>query len=182
MSEDIHSLVAQWLAAHPVADVPGAERVVKAGILPFVRAEGRFAVMKPVAKRPELGLPPFQIAKGTRMRREAGGWVDMREGEQADALSEPLAATALREGIEELGLVLPAITALTDLGTVGFASASTGKSKLMRLFAAEAAGREAIAGEAAPTTAERAWLTAEEFRAQGRADHRAALERARDAL
>ena len=84
---------------------------------------------------------------------------------------ESLAETALREGIEELGLRLKNIKQLLDVGPYRFSSATTGKSKEMWLFAAEMASGD-FSADVAPTTAERVWLSLEEFDIAGREDHR----------
>jgi len=144
----------------------------KAGVVPFIQRKAQLAyyLMKPVAKNPGLDAPKFQLCKGTRMMKVGGVWVDMPDGMNAE-IKESLAATALREGIEELGLNLTNIKALFDVGSYGFSSATTGKSKEMWLFAAEM-GAEEFSGEVAPTTAECAWLTLQEFDIAGREDHR----------
>ena len=92
------------------------------------------------------------------------------QGER-EVVLESLAATALREGIEELGLKLKNIKELFDLGPYGFSSATTGKSKEMWLFAAEMA-QDDFSDEVAETTADRTWLTMPEFNVAGREDHR----------
>lgn len=152
---------------------------IKAGVVPFVRDEPEaYLVMKPVPKRPGLGVPAFQLCKGTRQQQVAGqGWRDLRDGELPIGPRETLAQTALREGIEELGLRLDGIVTLFDVGPYAFYSARSGREILMWLFAAELRGRGHVLpmAEVAPTTAERSWLALEEFRQAGREDHRPIL-------
>jgi len=176
------------LPPHAAPEAQGAAEnaVVKAGIIPFIRRPATsIYVMRPRGVHPELGSPPFQLAKGTRMTQVMCEWVDMEKGDIADACAEPLPATALREGIEELGLVLDNIKEWWDMGTHTFASASTGKPKWLRLFAAEMHEPENFLPmeQVAPTTAERRWMRVEEFMRDGRADQRgmvAALEKLAD--
>ncbi len=148
----------------------------KAGVLPFVR-EGGFSYffMKPVSTSPDLGEPPFQICKGTRQYQMPDGtWQDIRDGigQHAD-MKETLAATALREGIEELGLKLDNIHQLMDMGAFNFSSATTGKTKYMWLFAAEIRQPDNFlsAAETTPSTQERKWLNCADFGVVGRKDH-----------
>lgn len=148
--------------------------------MPFVRDEDgfRFYGMKPRSTAPELGIPPFQVCKGTRMHRVPGvGWCDMRQGMHA-ADMETLIETALREGIEELGLELENIAGIYDMGAFGFSSATTGKPKQMWLFAAEMMDENDFLHdrEVALTTEDRRWFTAQEFAAHGREDHRYILK------
>jgi 8-oxo-dGTP pyrophosphatase MutT (NUDIX family) len=151
----------------------------KAGVAPFVRpvAEAfKYFLMKPIPKIPALGAPPFQICKGTRQYLGAGGWRDVHDGAAGE--KESAAETALREGVEELGLKPENIQCLFDLGSFEFASATTGKPKSMRLFAAEmkSKGDFLAVRQIAPTTDQRAWLSLAEFAVVGRADHRYILE------
>lgn len=154
----------------------GGESYVKCGVVPFSR-DGetvRFYVMKPRGHVPALGAPTFQICKGTRMYfRPEIGWRDMPAAD-VSGLKETLAETALREGIEELGLKLDNIAALFDLGGFSFSSATTGKEKRMWLFAAALEHDDDFLRDAeiALSTAERRWLTAEEFASLGRPDVR----------
>lgn len=156
------------------------DRYNKAGVVPFVCDEDgfRFYIMKPRSTAPELGIPPFQVCKGTRMHHVPGaGWCDMREGMNA-ADKETLIETGLREGIEELGLKLENIDALYDMGAFGFSSATTGKAKQMWLFAVSVKDEDDFLHEreVAITTEARQWMTAKEFAACGREDHRYILE------
>lgn len=168
----------------PLARADVQALCIKAAILPYLPAatieNWRICVMKPVAAHPERGPAPFQLAKGTRMRRAGEGWVDMNEGERAGADDETLPQTALREGEEELGLMAGEILRLADAGEVSFTSVKTGAAKTMWLFAAEMRGEDCLLPMAsvAPTTAERAWMTLLQFRALGRADHVSAVEAA----
>lgn len=144
---DIHAAIASVLAAHPLRplgsgeDGPAAASINKAGILLFLPAQTtenwRFCVIRPLGKAPQLGPPPFQLPKGTRMQRKDGKWTDIGRNDEITDTAEPLAATALREAVEEAGLSLPNLSELWDTGPVSFASASTGKPKWMWLFAGE---------------------------------------------
>ncbi len=98
------------LSPHPNPP-PAGEGITKAGVVPFLRDPYRYYLMKPVAKNPAPAAPKFQLCKGTRMMKVDGKWQDIREGEEAGE-KETLAATALREGIEELGLRLQNIKQL----------------------------------------------------------------------
>ena len=157
------------------------QQYMKAGIIPFVRQESSFhyLFMKPVSKYNAYNPPAFQICKGTRMYLHRGsGWRDMKAGDEGVTDKEALAVTAMREGIEEVGLKLDAITRMLDVGPYKFLSEKTGKSKYMWLFTTELASIDDLLPdqEVARTTAERSWLTAEEFAVVGRADHRYIME------
>jgi hypothetical protein len=170
---DIHARIQQFLQQQTIRSLCEGgddQAYTKAGVVPFLRNPYRYYLMKPVAKNPELGLPKFQLCKGTRMVKSGNTWKDMRDGREA-GVKETLAQTALREGIEELGINILNINELYDVGPYGFSSATTGKSKAMWLFAAEMASED-MPGEVALTTAECAWLTAAEFEVAGREDHR----------
>lgn len=162
------------------AQAASGESIIKAGVVPFTRGNDyRYFMMKPVAKRPGLGAPAFQICKGTRMRRATGhGWIDMRDDTPATGEKETLAVTALREGIEELGLILGNIRQIIDVGPYDFSSAKTGKSRQMWLFALEMLSETDVLpmSGVAPTTAERGWLSLEQFSVVGREDHRYILD------
>jgi|GEM_PF-824371 len=182
MSVDFHSQIANFIRklGTPVA-IPRPDRIgllpanyTKAGVVPFHRSGSQlqYYLMKPQASHPHLPPPEFQLCKGTRMRQDqAQVWADMRDGEVADENSETLLQTALREGMEEVGLRLENIRQLYALGGFHFASASTGKDKQVWLFAVQVEDREDFLATEA-TTAERAWLSIEEFTAHGRPDHR----------
>src|SRR5690606_11557652 len=147
------------------------------GLVPFIRAGGgyRYCVMKPVPRHKELGGPAMQLCKGTRMHwRDGQGWCDIREKSTKEARMESLAATAVREGREELGLTLEAIHRLFELGFYDFASARTGHRKEMYMFAAEVSdpGLLLPMENIRATTAERGWLTLAQFEVVGRDDHR----------
>lgn len=179
---DIHATIQRFLQQQTIAPLAGsapagANSCIKAGIVPFTRGcDYRYFLMKPVAKRPGLGAPAFQLCKGTRMYKAASGWQDMQADEKAAGEMETLATTAIREGIEELGLIVANIAQLLDVGPYDFSSTATGKGKKMWLFAAEMAKEEfLLREEVAPTTADRGWLTLAEFEKAGREDHRSIL-------
>jgi 8-oxo-dGTP pyrophosphatase MutT (NUDIX family) len=138
--------------------------------------------MRPRGRHRELGPPPLQICKGTRMMLREGAWRDMHENDlhsRSEAV-EKLIETALREAVEETGLELAHIAALFDLGQASFRSATNGREKHMWLFAALMKGAECLLpmAQVADSTAERKWCTLEEFRVSGRKDHVPIVERA----
>ncbi len=152
----------------------------KAGVVPFVYQDNAllFQVMKPVAKHASMAQPAFQICKGTRMRHDsAKGWCDMKEHETALSAKESLITTALREGIEELGIKLDVIKQILDVGSHAFLSEKTLKPKHMWLYALEMFSTEDMLpmADVAGTTSERAWLSLTQFDVVGRADHCAIL-------
>ena len=182
MTDPIHALIQTHLQQHNVVSLVqdsamrlSPDRFVKAGLLPFMRAGGlRYCVMKPVAKQPDLPPPEWQICKGTRMHYIEGiGWRDMKEGTPSEDRRERLVETALREGMEELGLELANIVGLFDMGPYNFASATSGKGKHMWVFAVEVIDAYDFLPleKIADTTADRSWLLADEFAKTGRADH-----------
>jgi len=176
---DVHARIQTFLQQRSVVALPYSAPLpdghyTKAGVIPFIRADPTlYYMMKPVAKRPGLGAPDFQIGKGTRMEFVGGEWVDMREAGVIGDERETLVMSALREGIEELGLKLDTIKTLYDAGPYQFASSNTGAPKYMWLFAAEMTSRDMLAdAEIEPSTAERGWLTLADFMIAGREDHR----------
>ncbi len=190
MSSDVHARIHSFLQQRSVISLVAGEAVssahiLKAGVVPFIRLEKKegqqaeqgaflYFLMKPVARHERLAPPAFQLCKGTRMTREREAWRDLRDGEEAGVEAEAVAVTALREGIEELGLRLEGIVKLLELGPYRFSSAKTGRKRHMWLFAAEMESMESFQpdAEVAPTTAERQWLSLAEFDIVGRNDHR----------
>ena len=181
---NIHAPIRDFLQQQTIRSLvepgQGEGDYIKAGVIPFLRENpSRYYVMKPRAKLPELGAPPFQICKGTRMQLVPNiGWRDIKEEGMRAPIMESLAETALREGIEELGVRLDNIKALIDIGPFGFSSATTGRSKSMWLFAAEMKNEKDFLPDnsIAETTAERQWMPLSEFTVVGREDHRYILE------
>lgn len=149
----------------------------KSGVVPFIVSGGTFLyyVTKPRGKAPGLGKASFQICKGTRQYKgKDGRWHDIRSEEAQHAeTKETLASTALREGNEELGLILDNIAALWDLGAFCFTSATTGKPKYMWLFAAKMHDKDRFLAdhEVKESTQERCWVDLDEFAVVGRQDH-----------
>jgi hypothetical protein len=148
--------------------------VTKIGILPFLAApDWRVMLMKPHAEAKHLGEPAFQIAKGTRRIHINDGWCDMREEDlhyADECFWEPLLATALREGEEEIGLKAGNIRKVYDMGGFTFISASRKVVKPLHMFAAELDNpHDFLPFEA--TTSEAKWMTLEEFTPIGRPDH-----------
>ncbi len=183
---DIHALIRKFLQQQTVVHLaeaktlPSSRRYIKAGVVPFMRPAGQgemvFYVVKPRSTLPDFGEPPFQICKGTRQHLVPGvGWCDMHSesSKNDEEGTEHLAETALREGIEELGLKLENILSIFDMGGFGFSSVTTGKAKQMWLFASEMADEDEFLPDRdiALTTAGRQWMTAKEFAACGRDDH-----------
>lgn len=135
-----HALVSQmkhWPEAVPVGDTASVRH---GGVMPVWRdAEGvKVWLARPRPEKPHLPPPLFQLGKGTRMMLDAGR---LRDCEYADlplneAQAEPLPVTALREGQEELGLVLDNIKTLYHAGLHSFTSASQGTPKFMALLVA----------------------------------------------
>lgn len=179
MTKDIHALIRAFLQQQRVIALEGLpslppESFSKAGVVPFIRENGSFSFyfMKPAGKVPALGDPSFQLCKGTRMQFIKGsGWRDIKEFSTLTGEKETLSETALREGMEELGLVLENIENLFDLGGFEFVSATTKKSKYMWLFAAEIKNPMNFT-PVASSTAECKWLGKDDFDEQGREDHR----------
>lgn len=138
----------------------------------------RYMVLKPVAKRPELGEPEFQLCKGTRMYQHNGQWLDMRGDIKNADIMETLAETALREGEEELGLKLENIQTLYDLGAFSFTSASTHKTLTSWMFAASIVNPDDFLPMAAivSVTSERGFFTLAELQKLSRPDHFHMLE------
>lgn len=191
MSDDIHALIQTFLQAQDATPLFSSDLqppmppcdYQKSGIVPFLREGDHlyFYVMKPTAARPGTPPPRWQLCKGTRMYKSpaSGKWKDMRAGEKVEnADVETLATTALREGHEELGLLPETIERLFNVGPYRFSSAQTGADKHMWMFVAELDDRNLFlpASHVAATTADRCWLTLDEFRVVGREDHLYILE------
>lgn len=104
-------------------DEEGFEHIEKCGVLPVRQtSKGGFEyyLMRPIAQKPELGAPGFQICKGTR--------------DPVNGSLERLGVTALREGIEEIGLRMGAIAHMEKWGEVSITSASSGEEKPLYLY------------------------------------------------
>ncbi len=151
--------------------------VTRAGVLPFyVPPHGpcEFLFMTP---RPKNGLAPpkDQIAKGGRQVKINGVWRDM-EDRSIDASTlemEPVAATAMREGREEIGLLPENVTRLYDIGPVEFISEKKKIPTKMYLFAAQVKTKENFERVEGAR-----WMTLDAFLKEGREDHRKIVERA----
>lgn len=167
-----HEEIQAFLRDHPVPS-PEAPSTRKAGIIPFLPNPLRYQVMVPVASKPDLGLPDFQLCKGTRMMKKDGRWVDMRGDVPDDVRREPLAHTALREGIEELGIILDNIKRSFPLGEFRFISATSRTEVTLWLMAAEMKDEHEMLSDAhvAKYTTARAWQSLQEFARLGRVDH-----------
>lgn len=181
----------QWIADAAIEILPDANCAVdnssltKAGVVPFMRdAAGNliYYLMKPVAARVELGPPPFQICKGTRLcsfHENNGDAVVMdmtalfKKTVMGEVAYEPVLETALREGQEEIGLRYDNIEKLFDAGVVHFVSVKNHSRKPMYLFAAQVKQAHvfdtpSITDAATDATA---WLTLKDYAAIGRPDH-----------
>ena len=180
---ELHARIQSYLQQQTVPPLhsvtPQADHFYnKAGTVPYISgSQKRFLVMKPVAKHAHLPPPQYQLCKGTRMHKLETGWHDLADGQLPTGTPETLLATALREGVEELGLIPEAIKALYDVGPYAFASAKSQTPRYMWLFASELPLETALLPmlEVAGTTAERRWMTLEEFAQEGRDDHIAIL-------
>lgn len=180
---DVHARIHAFLQQQSVTPLTACAEprrlFTKAGLVPFVGvgAARRFLVMKPVPRHAHLAPPAFQLCKGTRMQLLPGGWQDLRDGGEAPEASEALEVTALREGMEELGVTPDGIEALYDGGPCAFASSRGGGMRSMWLFAARLRTEEALLpmSAVAASTHARRWMTLAEFSAEGRADHRPIL-------
>lgn len=162
----------------------GAHELGKAGLLPFYQhPDGTIEVylMCPKASRPELGPPKFQIAKGTRMIRDAGKSRDVQASDfplEDLSRTEDLLATALREGAEEIGLRTENLVKIYVAKSFIFSSASSGNERYMMLYAGLVHDREAFDAPDSFTakTATCQWMTLEECKEQAREDHLAIIE------
>ncbi len=162
-----------WLNAHlPIPIGVENPSLTKAGLLPVRNTDNAWRVyaMKPPAEKPELGLPEFQIAKGTRMFRRGNHWHDCKSDipEHYDEL-EPLPITALREAEEEIGLPYTYIEKWFNIGEVEFRSATKQKRKAMQLYAA-------FLNTPLADTPNARWLTPDEAAKHMREDHFAIVQ------
>ena len=184
---DVHARIHTFMQQKTTTPLVGEtlifpdQQYMKAGVVPFIRQPSHilYLMMKPIAKSSMLPPPTFQICKGTRMFLHRGsGWRDMKAGDEVVENKEHLMVTAFREGIEEVGLVPEAIVSVQDVGPYKFLSERTGKNKYMWLYTTELASPDDLLpmSDIASTTAQREWLTAEQFEAEGRLDHRAIVQ------
>lgn len=172
----------QWLQMHQpaLAQIEFPLYLNKAGIVPYHAESHAVLLMKPVARHKHLTPPGWQVAKGTRMVRKKNQWQDVTKSLVRDPESqiEPLACTALREGIEEVGLKLENIEDLKDLGAHTFYSSSTGKQKQMALFLCMVRNRNDFLehGKIAASTAETGWFLLSQLPSDMRQDNLALME------
>lgn len=171
---DYREEIQAFLAGRPM-NIPESPHIRKAGLIPFMPENPRrYCVLTPVASKPDLGLPEFQLCKGTRMYcLGSNEWKDMKGEVPDDAPLEPLAATALREAREELGIELDNILYMEPLGDFTFTSATNRKDITMWMMAAEMSSMDHFLpmADIAKFTSERSWLTLAEFEKLGRPDH-----------
>lgn len=159
--------------------------IFKAGVIPYDICDGRvvYYLMKPEAIRPELGDPGYQIGKGTREIYLDGEWQNYdprKHKSKATAKTvESLYVNAIREGIEELGLVAQNILSVQEWGAVDFKSELSGMTKTMWLFLCEVDDGENFVqpDETHGNTQHRGWFSlGEESDSQIRPDHLAVLK------
>lgn len=121
---------------------PPYEEIFKCGVVvmqPTESGNNQYYMMLPKAKI-EGENPGFQIAKGTReiYDNKAKEWINYYAPNQLAELGEhnlePLLVTAIREGIEEIGLRPETIEAIGEWGQGAFTSATTGALKTMWLY------------------------------------------------
>jgi len=124
--------------------------IYRAGVVPYIVEDGqiRMKFMRP--SDPEFGGDTFQLAKGK-----------IEEGESAEQ-------AGLREAKEELGLFIGNVALVEELGT--FMGRTT-------VFVAKVKERDMF-GEPGFETSEVAWMTVEEFNAQGRDLHKPVVKAA----
>lgn len=122
--------------------------IIKAGLVPFyVTEEGNilFYLYRPEENAEfNLGKPQFQIPKGTREGlTKQGEWEDYSPRHKKNFREiEELSFTAVREAIEECGLVTDNVHSLFDFGIVEFLSAKNKIPKTLWLFSAYVEDRE----------------------------------------
>lgn len=120
----------------------------KAGVIPyFIQEDGTPAMMFMVPSNAQFGGSLFQIAKG---RIEPG---------------ENIQEAAVREAEEELGLRTENVTQVKSIGNVKITGLD--ETYMLAIFAAEVKDPENF-DQPHYETGKRAWLTLEEFKAQGR--------------
>lgn len=184
--QQIRDSVATWLEDDGYVTELGTtpdDTVIKAGVVPFVWNKRikryEYLVIKPRAdKQDVLGLPPFQICKGTRMFKDnTGSWEDMRGGMGIGMACESLIMTAFREGVEELGIDLDNIHNIIDLGVHEYTSATTGKQERVQLYGLALHTKEELKGKEhiEETIDSRQWMSLANFLTQGRRDYHRVL-------
>jgi hypothetical protein len=184
---DVHARIRAFTQGQTVTPLMGDTapfpdaHYLKAGIVPYIVSglNIEYLMMKPVSKRSSLAPPSLQICKGTRMYLHRGsGWRDMRPGDEMVEGKESLFETALREGVEEVGLMPEAVRSVQDVGPYKFVSERTSRNKYMWLFTVRLDTPLALLpdAEVAATTAQRSWVGLDEFEAVGRHDHGAILQ------
>lgn len=132
---------ARVMMAHPHGHHSATQPDVHlAGLIPIYSEQGKLHtyVMRPKAEKPKLGTPQLQIGKGTRRIKDGKQWRDANRADypisDSKDKAEPLVITALREGQEELGLVLDNILLIYDCGVHSFFSSTTEEEKRMAVF------------------------------------------------
>lgn len=148
----------------------------KAGVLPFITEEKArlYLLMRPLARKPEAGPPPFQIAKGSRLAYVGGRWEDSKNDNTIlnhPEARENIHVTALREGVEELGLNLAKARRMYLGMEFPFTSASTGITKQVWVNAIEMEGRDCLLSMDLADTAEVRWMSLPEIEHSCRVDH-----------
>jgi len=160
------------------------ERVSRVAVLPYIASgqspwQWQFLVMKPTAVK-SGGTPKFQMAHGKRRVRVQGEWRDLTLEDDVRAFPrkdlEPLFATALREGREEIGLLPENIISVVDMGNY---EADTEHVRTvygpMRVFAVALKSKSNFC-KPEEKTKSTAWMVEQEFSMNGRLDHRPVVE------
>jgi 8-oxo-dGTP pyrophosphatase MutT (NUDIX family) len=169
-------------------DLQTQNTVNKAGIVPFVRGsagEIQFYLMSPRASEKYSTPSKLQICKGTREYKKPvksrALWVnygikDM--GNVAPENLETLLVTALREGIEEVGLRISNISQIFEQGLVEFKSETSGEPKKLWLYLAEVQEKAAfdLPDEEHANTGERRWVSLSADRELIREDYQEILQ------
>lgn len=158
--------------------------VNKAGVVPFLRGSDgkwRFYVMKPADSEGYDTPSKFQICKGTREICIGGIWSDYypKAGRQVKGAElEPLPVTALREGIEEIGLRPSNIAAFYEWGRAEFKSERAKLPKTLWLYLAEIRDDAAfdLPDAEHANTGARQWVRLPEDNELVRSDHLAILQ------
>lgn len=151
----------------------------KAGVVPFIgkeRGKMQFFLMKPAESGSYNTPSKFQICKGTREVLQDGVWEDYQPKKGQDYLKEnlePMLVTALREGIEEIGLRMDNILKIYEWGRAEFRSEKTHQPKSLWLYLTEVRDKEAfdLPDTQHANTGERRWISLPRDKDLVREDH-----------
>lgn len=171
-----------------ILDLQIQKEINKAGIVPFVRCamdEIQFYLMSPRASEKYSMPSKLQICKGTREYKKSikskTVWIDYGAkdiGGIAPENLEPLLVTALREGIEEVGLRTSNLSQIYEHGLVKFKSETTGEPKKLWLYLAEIKDKTAFdfPDKQHANTGDRRWVSLNADRELIREDYQEILE------